>query len=120
MAFQAAARSAFRQGYAKAKPVIKEPIMKVVVETPTDFQGAVMSTLNQRRGMIVGSQDEGPFSVIEAQVPLSEMFGYATNLRSVTKGRAQFTMEFLTYKQLPQSIADELMKKAAEKKKNVA
>jgi elongation factor G len=120
MAFQAAARSAFRQGYPKAKPVIQEPIMKVVVETPTDFQGAVMSTLNQRRGMIVGSQDEGPFSVIEAQVPLSEMFGYSTNLRSVTKGRAQFTMEFLTYKQLPQSIADELMKKAAEKKKNVA
>jgi elongation factor G len=120
MAFQAAARGAFRQGYAKAKPVIQEPIMKVVVETPTDFQGAVMSTLNQRRGMIVGSQDEGPFSVIEAQVPLAEMFGYSTNLRSVTKGRAQFTMEFLTYKQLPQSIADELMKKAAEKKKNVA
>ncbi len=120
MAFQAAARGAFRQGYAKARPVIQEPIMKVVVETPTDFQGAVMATLNQRRAMIVGSQDEGPFSVIEAQVPLSEMFGYATNLRSVTKGRAQFTMEFLSYKQVPQSIAEELIKKAAEEKKNVA
>jgi len=120
MAFQAAARGAFRQGYAKARPVILEPIMKVVVETPTDFQGAAMSTLNQRRGMIVGSQDEGPFSVIEAQVPLSEMFGYSTDLRSVTKGQAQFTMEFLSYKQVPQSIADELIKKAAEEKKNVA
>ena len=120
MAFKAAARGAFRQGYAKAKPVVLEPIMKVVVETPTDFQGAVMSTLNQRRGMIVGSQDEGPFSVIESQVPLSEMFGYSTDLRSATKGQAQFTMEFLTYKQLPQSIADELMKKAAAEKKNVA
>jgi len=120
MAFQAAARGAFRQGYAKAKPVILEPIMKVVVETPTDFQGAVMSTLNQRRGMIVGSQDEGPFSVIDAQVPLSEMFGYSTDLRSVTKGQAQFTMEFLSYKQVPQSIAEELIKKAAEEKKNVA
>ncbi len=120
MAFQAAARGAFRQGYAKAKPVILEPIMKVVVETPTDFQGAVMSTLNQRRGMIVGSQDEGPFSVIDAQVPLSEMFGYSTDLRSVTKGQAQFTMEFLSYKQVPQSIAEELIKKAAEAKKNVA
>jgi elongation factor G len=120
MAFKAAARGAFRQGYAKAKPVVLEPIMKVVVETPTDFQGAVMATLNQRRGMIVGSQDEGPFSVIESQVPLSEMFGYSTDLRSATKGQAQFTMEFLTYKQLPQSIADDLIKKSTPPKKNVA
>jgi elongation factor G len=120
MAFQAAARGAFLQGYAKAKPVIHEPIMKVVVETPTEFQGAVMATLNQRRALIVGSQDEGTFSVIEAQIPLSEMFGYSTDLRSVTKGQAQFTMEFLTYKQVPQSIAEALMKKAAEEKKNVA
>ena len=120
MAFQAAARGAFLQGYAKAKPVIHEPIMKVVVETPTEFQGAVMTTLTQRRGIIVGSQDEGPFSVIEAQVPLAEMFGYSTNLRSVTKGQAQFTMEFLIYRQVPQSIADELVKKAAAEKKNVA
>jgi elongation factor G len=120
MAFQAAARGAFLQGYAKAKPVIHEPIMKVVVETPTEFQGAVMATLNQRRALIVGTQDEGPFSVIESQVPLSEMFGYSTDLRSVTKGQAQFTMEFMTYKQVPQSIAEALMKKAAEEKKNVA
>jgi elongation factor G len=120
MAFKAAARGAFRQGYAKAKPVVLEPIMKVVVETPTDFQGAVMATLNQRRGMIVGSQDEGPFSVIESQVPLSEMFGYSTDLRSATKGQAQFTMEFLTYKQLPQSITDDLIKKATAEKKHVA
>ena len=94
--------------------------MKVVVETPTEFQGAVMATLNQRRALIVGSQDEGPLSVIEAQVPLSEMFGYATNLRSVSKGQAQFTMEFLTYKQVPHAIAEELMKKVVEEKKNVA
>ena len=120
MAFQAAARGAFRQGYARAKPVIHEPIMKVVVETPTEFQGAVMATLNQRRALIVGTQDEGPFTVIEAQVPLSEMFGYSTDLRSVTKGQAQFTMEFMTYKQVPQSIAEALLKKAAEEKKNVA
>jgi elongation factor G len=120
MAFQAAARGAFRQGYTKAKPVIQEPIMKVVVETPTEFQGAVMATLNQRRALIVGTQEEGLFSVIEAQVPLSEMFGYSTDLRSVTKGQAQFTMEFLTYKQVPQSIAEELVKKASAEKKNVA
>ena len=120
MAFQAAARGAFLQGYAKAKSVIQEPIMKVVVETPTEFQGAVMATLNQRRAMIVGSQDEGPFSEIEAQVPLSEMFGYSTDLRSVTKGQAQFTMEFLTYRQVPQAITEELVKKVAAEKKNVA
>ena len=120
MAFQATARGAFLQGYAKAKPVIHEPIMKVVVETPTQFQGGVMGSLNQRRGMIVGSQDEGPMSVIETQVPLAEMFGYSTILRSLTQGQAQFTMEFATYKQVPQSIAEELIKKAAEEKKNVA
>jgi elongation factor G len=120
MAFQAAARGAFQQGYFKAKPVVQEPIMKVVVETPTAFQGPVMGSLNQRRGMIVGAQDEGVLCVIESQVPLAEMFGYSTVLRSLTQGQAQFTMEFLTYKTVPQSIADELEKKAAEQKKKVA
>jgi elongation factor G len=120
MAFQAAARGAFLEGYAKAKPVIHEPIMKVVVETPTEFQGAVMGSLNQRRGIIVGSQDEGPMCVVEAQVPLAEMFGYSTVLRSSTQGKAQFTMEFMTYKRVPQSVSEELVKKAAEAKKKVA
>ncbi len=117
MAFQQAARGAFHQGYAKAKAVIQEPIMKVVVETPTSFQGPVMGSLNQRRGMIVGAQDEGVLCVIESQVPLAEMFGYSTVLRSLTQGQAQFTMEFLAYRQVPQSIAEELEKKAAEQKK---
>jgi elongation factor G len=120
MAFQAAARGAFREGYAKAKAVIQEPIMTVVVETPTEFQGAVMGTLNQRRGMILGSQDEGAMCVIESRVPLADMFGYSTVLRSSTQGKAQFTMEFSDYKQVPQSIAEELIKKAQEDKKNVA
>ena len=120
MAFQAAARGAFLEGYAKAKPVIHEPIMKVVAETPTEFQGAVMASLNQRRAMIVGTQDEGHICVIEAQIPLAEMFGYSTVLRSATQGKAQFTMEFATYRQVPKGIADELDKKAAEEKKNVA
>ncbi len=120
MAFQAAARGAFQQGYAKAKPVILEPIMKVVVESPNEFQGSVMGLLNQRRGIILGSQDEGPICVIEAQVPLAEMFGYSTVLRSATQGKAQFTMEFSAYKQVPASIAEELAKKAAEDKKHVA
>ena len=120
MAFQAAARGAFLEAYAKAAPVIHEPIMKVVVETPTEFQGSVMGLLNQRRGIIVGSQDEGPMCVIEAQVPLSEMFGFSTVLRSSTQGKAQFTMEFAVYKQVPKGIAEELVKKLAKDKKNAA
>ncbi|MEA3278975.1 MAG: elongation factor G [Thermodesulfobacteriota bacterium] len=120
MAFQAAARGAFLEGYAKARAVIHEPIMKVVVETPTEFQGAAMSLLNQRRGMIVGSQDEGRQSVIEANVPLAEMFGFSTVLRSSTQGKAQFTMELANYKQVPQSIAEELLKKAESEKKSAA
>jgi len=119
MAFQAAARGAFLEGYPKAKPTIHEPIMKVVVETPTEFQGSVMGSINQRRGIIFGTQDEGPICVIEAQVPLAEMFGYSTVLRSLTQGKAQFTMEFASYKQIPQSVAEELEKKAAEEKKNL-
>ena len=120
IAFQAAARGAFREGYAKAKPVIHEPIMKVVVETPTEFQGSVMGLLNQRRGMIVGAQDEGPMSVIEAHVPLAEMFGFSTVLRSSTQGKAQFTMEFAMYKQVPQSIAEKIAEEVAARKKNAA
>ena len=120
MAFQAAARGAFLEAYNRARPVIHEPIMKVVVESPTEFQGSVMGTLNQRRGIIVGTQEEGPMCVIEAQVPLSEMFGYSTVLRSSTQGKAQFTMEFSAYKQVPQSVSEELAKRAAEEKKHVA
>ena len=117
MAFQAAARGGFLEAYAKAGAVIHEPVMKVVVETPTAFQGPVMGLLNQRRGMIVGSQDDGPMCVIEAQVPLAEMFGFSTVLRSATQGQAQFTMEFALYKLVPQSIAEELAETAAKAKK---
>jgi elongation factor G len=120
IAFQMAARGAFIEGYAKAGPVIHEPIMKVVVETPTEFQGPVLGSLNQRRGMIVGSQDEGHMCVIEARVPLAEMFGYSTVLRSLTQGKAQFTMEFSSYRQLPKSISEELEKQVAREKKRVA
>lgn len=117
MAFQAAARGAFLEGYNKAKPTILEPIMKVVVETPTEFQGTVMGTLNQRRGMILGTTEEGPMSIIEAQVPLSEMFGYSTILRSGTQGKAQFTMEFAQYKQVPMSVMEDIRKELEEAKK---
>jgi elongation factor G len=120
IAFQQAARGAFREGYAKAKPVIHEPVMKVVVETPTEFQGPVIGLMNQRRGMIVGAQDEGPMSVIEAHVPLAEMFGFSTVLRSSTQGKAQFTMEFAMYKLVPQSIAEKIAEEVAARKKNAA
>ena len=120
MAFQAAARGAFLEGYARAGAVIHEPIMKVVVETPTEFQGSVMGLLNQRRGMIISCQDEGTLCTIEAQVPLAEMFGFSTVLRSSTQGKAQFTMEFAIYKQVPQSIAEELIEQAAKERKNAA
>jgi elongation factor G len=120
MAFQAAARGAFREGYMKAKPVVHEPIMKVVVESPTEFQGAVMGLLNQRRGMIVGAQDEEVMTVIEAQVPLAEMFGFSTVLRSATQGKAQFTMEFALYRQVPQSIAEQIAEEVALRKKSAA
>jgi len=120
MAFQAAARGAFREAYLRAKPVIHEPIMKVVVETPPEFQGAVMGLLNQRRGMIIGSQDEGVMCVIEAQVPLAEMFGFSTVLRSSTQGKAQFTMEFALYRQVPQSIAEKIALEVAQNKKSAA
>ncbi len=110
MAFQAAARGAFLEGYQKARPVILEPIMKVAVETPTEFLGAAIGLLNQRRGIIVGSQEEGPHCVVDAKVPLAEMFGFSTVLRSATQGKAQFTMEFSNYKKLPQSIVENLQK----------
>ena len=120
MAFQAAARGGFLQAYAKAGSVILEPVMKVVVETPTEFQGSVMGILNQRRGMILGASDEGAICAVEAQVPLSEMFGFSTVLRSMTQGKAQFTMEFAAYKPVPKALAEELAKKQASGKKNVA
>lgn len=116
MAFKAAARGGFLEAYSKAKPVIKEPIMKTAIETPTQFQGVCMGLINKRRGIIQGSQDEGVISVIESLVPLSEMFGFSTVLRSATQGKAQFTMEFSHYKQAPQTITEQIVKMKQEKK----
>ena len=116
IAFQLAAIGGFKEGYMKAKPVIMEPIMKVAVEGPTEFQGAVMGSINQRRGMIIGTTDEGTYTVIEAEVPLSEMFGYSTTLRSLTQGKAEFTMEFATFKQVPRGVSEELIKKYQQEK----
>lgn len=108
MAFQQASLAAFRQVYDKAKPKILEPIMKVSVEGPTEFQGNIFASVNQRRGLILASSEDGAFSRVEAEVPLSEMFGYSTVLRSLTQGKAEFTMEFLKYGKVPESISDEL------------
>jgi len=117
VAFQLAAIGAFREGYLKAKPVIMEPIMKVAVEGPSEFQGAIMGSLNQRRGMIIGTVEESNYTSVEAEVPLSEMFGYSTVLRSLTQGKAEFTMEFATYRQVPKSVSEEIIKKFQEEKK---
>ncbi len=116
MAFQAAAKGAFKDAYLRAKPVIHEPIMKVEIETPNEFNGNCMGLINQRRGIIQGSQDEGVMSRIEASVPLSEMFGFSTILRSSTQGKAQFTMEFSHYKQVPQSVSEELVENFKKEK----
>jgi elongation factor G len=116
-AFKQAAIGAFRHAYSKAKPVILEPIMKVSVESPSEFQGNVMSSINQRRGMIMSSAEDGVFTVIEAEVPLAEMFGYATTLRSLTQGKAEFTMEFSRYSKVPESISEELRAKFADRTK---
>ena len=120
MAFQAAGIGAFRDAYKRAKPEILEPIMKVSVEGPTEFQGNVFASINQRRGIILSSSEDGAFSVVEAEVPLSEMFGYSTILRSLTQGKAEFTMEFLKYGRVPKSISEELIKKFEEERKGEA
>ncbi|GHT48307.1 elongation factor G 2 [Spirochaetia bacterium] len=117
IAFQQAALGAFREAYNKAKPCILEPIMKVSVEGPTEFQGAVFATLNQRRGIISSSTEDGTFSRVEAEVPLSEMFGYSTQLRSSTQGKAEFTMEFEKYGKVPVNIAEQLIKDYEEKRR---
>jgi elongation factor G len=116
IAFQEAARGAWREGFDRAKPRLLEPIMKVVVETPSEFSGGVLGGLMQRRAMIIGSQEDGMLSRIEAEVPLAEMFGYSTTLRSSTQGKAEFTMEFSRYLPVPAAMAEELMKKEAGKK----
>ncbi|MBW1730723.1 MAG: elongation factor G [Deltaproteobacteria bacterium] len=110
LAFRQAAVGAFKQAYMKAEPVVLEPIMRVSVECPSEFQGNVMSSINQRRGMILSSTEDGMFTTIEAEVPLAEMFGYATVLRSLTQGKAEFTMEFSKYAKAPESVVDELKK----------
>ena len=117
IAFQQAAIGGFREAYLKAKPVILEPIMKVSIEGPTEFQGNMFAVINQRRGIIVSSTEDGNFSRVDAEVPLSEMFGFSTVLRSLTQGKAEFSMEFEKYGKVPNAIAETLMKEYEEKRK---
>ena len=111
MAFQAAAKGCFREYYMKAKPEVLEPLMKVELEGPSEFQGDMIGTLNQRRGILTDTFDDDGFVRIEADVPLAEMFGYSTILRSATQGKAEFTMEFARYSPAPRDVQEELIAK---------
>ncbi|QRN04841.1 elongation factor G [Legionella sp. MW5194] len=111
MAFKIAGSQCFKQGAAKAKPVLLEPIMSVEVVTPEDYMGDVMGDLNRRRGLVQGMEDSPAGKVIRAEVPLAEMFGYATDVRSATQGRATYSMEFSRYAEAPNNIAEAIIKK---------
>jgi elongation factor G len=115
-AFQSAAKGAWREVYSRAGAIVLEPIMKVSVEGPTEFQGSIIGTLNQRRGTIIGMQEETGYATIDAEVPLAEMFAYSNTLRSSTQGKAEFTMEFARYLPAPKSVMEELIKKHQEEK----
>ncbi len=112
MSFKIAGSMAFKEGAKKARPVLLEPIMKVEVVTPEDYMGDVMGDLNRRRGLVQGMDDSPSGRVIKAEVPLGEMFGYATDLRSMSQGRATYTMEFAKYNEAPASIAEQVMSKS--------
>ena len=110
IAFKIAGSMAFREGALKARPVLLEPIMKVEVVTPEDYMGDVNGDLNRRRGVLQGLEDAPSGKIVRAEVPLSEMFGYATTLRSMSQGRATYTMEFTRYAEVPPNVADSIIK----------
>jgi elongation factor G len=116
MAFRIASRQAMRQGISKAEAVLLEPYMQVQVETPDEFQGFVIGDLSSRRGLIQGSEaGTGGETIVNAQVPLAEMFGYMTDLRSGTAGKATYTMEFAEYRECPNNIQEDVIKARKEK-----
>ncbi len=110
-AFKMAASIAFKDGMRKASPVLLEPMMAVEVESPPEFMGNVVGDLSSRRGMIQGMDDVAGVKVIKAEVPLAEMFGYSTTLRSATQGRATYTMEFKHYSEAPKNVAEAVINK---------
>ncbi|HIC23835.1 MAG TPA: elongation factor G, partial [Planctomycetes bacterium] len=109
MAFQTAARNCFREYYNNGKPEVLEPLMMVSLEGPSEFQGNMVGTLLKRRGILKGTLDEEGYVRIDAEVPLAEMFGYATTLRSATQGKAEFTMEFNRYAPAPRGVQEDLI-----------
>ena len=111
LAFKLAANLAFKDGMRKANPVLLEPMMAVEVETPEDYMGDVMGDLNRRRGIIQGMEDAAGVKLVKAEVPLSEMFGYSTDLRSMSQGRATYSMEFKHYSEAPKSVAEAIISK---------
>jgi len=111
LAFEVATRSAFKKNYHKAKPIILEPVMKVSVETPSEFRGNIMAIINQNRGLVLDTVIDHHFTRVDSEMPLSETFGLATQFRSVTQGKADFTMEFSEYKAVPKSIEEDILKK---------
>jgi elongation factor G len=113
MAFKIAGSIGFKEGFRKAKPVLLEPIMKVEVVVPEDYYGDIVGDLSRRRGQIVGTEDSPSGKVVTAEVPLAEMFQYSTSMRSMSQGRANYTMEFAKYQEVPGSVADVVMKKAS-------
>jgi elongation factor G len=113
LAFEIAARAAFKEGAAKAGPQLLEPMMRVEVVTPEDYMGDIIGDLNSRRGQITGMEPRGNAQVVNAMVPLATMFGYVNTLRSLSQGRAQFTMHFDHYEPVPQMVAEEIRAKYA-------
>ena len=109
LSFELAAKSGFRDSAKKAKPALLEPVMKVEVTTPEEYMGDVIGDLNSRRGIIQSMNSDPNGSVVKANVPLSEMFGYSTDLRSLTQGRAVYSMEFEEYTQVPDKLAQEII-----------
>lgn len=116
LSFRTAAIMGFREAYEQAGPVVLEPMMKLETQAPEEFQGSVMGQINQRRGMILNSGTNEGYAIIEAEVPLTEMFGYSTDLRSATQGKGEFTMEFAKYSAVPRNVQEEMVKKHQEKK----
>jgi elongation factor G len=120
MAFKTAAKAAIRENLTKCGPVILEPIMKLETSSPEEFQGVTIGQINQRRGVIINTSMDNGYVVVEAEVPLKEMFGYSTDLRSATQGKGEFTMEFLKYSQVPKQVQEQIIKDYQEKQKELA
>jgi elongation factor G len=116
MAFEFAGSIGFKEGARRADPYILEPIMSVEITTPEEYMGAVMGDLNSRRGRIEGMTERGGAQIVSAKVPLAEMFGYSTDLRSMTQGRASYSMEFSHYEEVPRNIAEEIIEKSGASK----